>query len=348
MASKLMIYGAYGYTGDLISRQAVAQGLSPVLAGRDASKLKLLAEEIGAEWQAIDLEDAAAMRAGLADVSVVINCAGPFVDTWEAMVQACLASGTTYLDISGEISVLSEIAAMDKAAKAAGVALMPACGFDVVPTDCMAAMLLRKLPTVTRMRLAFCGIEKASRGTLLTSARSMSDPIYIRKNGELIPLSGPKHTMIDFGEGPEKAYATTWGDLVTIWHMAKISSIEVFVKPSKDVEFLFQIPEFLRQILGSPIGRPILQAKIYSSPPGPDLRERKTGSARIFGEASDDDGNRVVLRMRTAEPYELTSKTATEIVRRALEGRLPPGFQTPAGVFGADFILEFEGSKTIS
>ena len=147
-----MVYGAYGYTGTLVAELAVRRGLRPVLAGRDAAKLRPLAERLGLEHRAFGLDEAA--RA-LADVDAVAHCAGPFSSTSGPMVDACLAAKTHYVDITGEIDVFEAVSRRDEDAKRAGVVLLPGAGFDVVPTDCLAALLHDALPTATHLDLAF-------------------------------------------------------------------------------------------------------------------------------------------------------------------------------------------------
>ena len=100
-----MIYGANGYTGELIARQAVAQGLKPVLAGRSESKLRPLAEELNLPWRVFSLDNVDRIAAELNNTALVLHCAGPFSATASPMIQACLNSGTHYLDITGEVSV---------------------------------------------------------------------------------------------------------------------------------------------------------------------------------------------------------------------------------------------------
>ena len=130
----LLIYGAYGYTGELIAEEAADRGLDTVVAGRDAVETEHLAERLGCEGRPFDV-DAAASH--LDDVDVCLNCAGPFVETYEPLVDACLETGTDYLDITGELSVFEAIAERDREAERAGVCLLPGVGFDVVPTDCL-------------------------------------------------------------------------------------------------------------------------------------------------------------------------------------------------------------------
>src|SRR6266849_1625195 len=138
-----LIYGANGYTGELIAREAARRGHRPILAGRSADRIVPLARELGCESRAFALD-----RIGdaLDGIALALHCAGPFIRTSAPMVAACLRSGAHYLDITGEIPVFEAIMKRDADAKARGVTLLPGVGFDVVPTDCLAAMLARRMP----------------------------------------------------------------------------------------------------------------------------------------------------------------------------------------------------------
>ena len=204
MAGQILIYGAYGYTGELIAREAVKMGLTPRLGGRDATRLGPLAEELGLEWVAFGVDDRAATRAALDGIDTLLNCAGPFRETYAALTEACLATHTHYLDITGEIDVLAGCAALDERAKAAGITIMPGTGFDVVPTDCMAAMLKEHLPDGNKLTLAFKGMAQASRGTAMSSIPHLGNPPYVRRDGDLVPRPGGVFSTLDMGEGPER------------------------------------------------------------------------------------------------------------------------------------------------
>ncbi len=97
-----LLYGAYGYTGELTARLAVEQGLKPTLSGRNEAKLREVAERYDLPYITASLDDIAPV---LADFGVVMHCAGPFSRTSRPMVDACLATGTHYLDITGEVPV---------------------------------------------------------------------------------------------------------------------------------------------------------------------------------------------------------------------------------------------------
>src|SRR5829696_2843358 len=181
-SGRVLIYGSNGYTGRLIVERALERGLRPVLAGRNAAEVQRQADELGLEHRVFSLDDPRAVDAGLVGVGVVMHCAGPFARTSRPMADACLRTRVHYLDITGEIAVFEALAARDAEAKASGVMLLPGVGFDVVPSDCLAAHLARRLPTATRLTLAFRSAGRMSRGTALTAIDRISDGGLVRRN----------------------------------------------------------------------------------------------------------------------------------------------------------------------
>src|SRR6059058_4542054 len=165
MTVPFMVYGASGYTGRLLVEAALSGGLRPILAGRNETTLAPLAERLGLEYRVVRLGDPPTLDAALRKVRVVLHAAGPFSATARPMVDACLRTGTHYLDITGEVRVFEAVAARDAEAKSAGVMLLPGVGFDVVPSDCLAAHMKRRLPDAMDLKLYIGGLANMSRGT---------------------------------------------------------------------------------------------------------------------------------------------------------------------------------------
>jgi len=122
-----MIYGAYGYTGRLVAALAAERGELPVIAGRDERRLRTLGERFELEHRTVDLSDPSELRGALKGIDVVAHCAGPFSSTSQPMVDACLATGTHYLDITGR-STCSKQSSPRRRARRAGVVLLPGAG----------------------------------------------------------------------------------------------------------------------------------------------------------------------------------------------------------------------------
>jgi short subunit dehydrogenase-like uncharacterized protein len=339
-----LLYGANGYTGRLIAREAVVRGQRPVLAGRNAAAVSELASQLGLEHRVFALEDAAATRAGLEGMTAVLHCAGPFARTAGPMADACLETRVHYLDITGEISVFEMLAARDTEAMAAEVMLLPGAGFDVVPSDCLAAHLHRRLPEATRLALGFQGIGRFSRGTATTIVENFHAGGVIREGGVLTNVPAAWRTRdIDFGQGPRLAVTIPWGDVSTAYHSTGIGDIEVYTATSRGQLRMMRASRYLGWALRSSFVQGFLKRRIQSGPPGPTDEERAKGKTFLWGEVSDGEGHRAVSRLHGPEGYTFTMLTALAAVTRVLASDAPPGYQTPSLAYGPDFVLDVPG-----
>ena len=340
----MLIYGANGYTGALIARRAAAKGVAAVLAGSDGQAVAALAGELGLTHRVFALDDTAAIGVALRGARAVLNCAGPFSRTASRLVDACLRERIHYLDITGEVGVLEELAARDAAARAAEITLLPGAGFDVVPSDCLAAHVAGRLPSATHLALAFAAGTSMSRGTALTSIENAHAGGLIRRDGKLVSVSsGWRTRRIDFGNGPRKAITIPWGDVATAYHTTGIGNVEVYIALPLAGRVAMRLGRWLGPLLGSPAVKRRLEAGVRRRPAGPSAEERARRGSQLWAEARDDGGTSVRSRLRTPEAYELTSWTALDLAERAARGELPVGFQTPARACGADYILQFSG-----
>lgn len=346
MTKNILIYGANGYTAELIIEIAVKEGLKPILAGRNLSKIEPIAKRHNLRFRAFGLDDPNLVANNLVDVAVVLNCAGPFTRTAQAMAEVCIQTGTDYLDITGEVEVFELLAKMGNRAKAKGVMLMPGVGFDVVPSDCLAAHLKRRMPDAVSLTLAFQASNKPSHGTATTMVENLHQGGLIRRGGKLIPVpSGWATREIDFGKGPVKAMLIPWGDVSTAWVSTGIPDIAVFMAAPLGMRFAAKASRYFGGLLGTELVRNFLKKHIDAGPAGPDAEQRRRGESHFWGEVRSASGQRMTSRLDTIDGYGLTALTAWDIAKRTLDGQAQPGFQTPSQVFGADYILAFAGSK---
>ncbi|MER3431226.1 MAG: saccharopine dehydrogenase [Blastocatellia bacterium] len=337
-----LIYGANGYTGELITRFAAERGLRPLVAGRRESEMRRVAERFGLEYRVFSLEDSSALDAALQDVELVLHCAGPFSITSRPMLEACLRNQRHYLDITGEISVFEYCASLDKKARAAGIMIMPGVGFDVVPSDCLALHLKKRLPDATHLTLAFFGVGRLSHGTLATMIMNLGRGGAIRKDGRITPVPAAFKTReINFGTFRKVGVTIPWGDVSTAFYSTGIPNIEVFsVVPRSALKLMRTSRYFGRLLVFAPVQQ-FLQSRI--PPGGPSDEERASGKSLLWGEVVNQAGNQAEARMETPEGYTLTALSALKICEKILAGDYSPGFQTPAKAFGADLILEIDG-----
>ena len=343
MAGTFMIYGATGYTGKLVARQAAKNGLRPVLAGRNGDKLRAVAEPLGLDWAAVSLDRPHELDRALGAVAAVLHIAGPFSATSRPMVEACLRTRTHYLDITGEIEVFEALAARDGEAKAAGIMVLPGVGFDVVPSDCLAAHLKRRLPEAQSLVLGISGLSSISHGTAKTMVESIPAGTRVRRDGKIVALASPPRRTIDFGAGARPAVAVGWGDVATAYHSTGIPDITVYFEANAQMQRMAALGAAARWLMGRAPVQGVLKRLIERLPEGPSDEARASARAVLIGEAADARGTVVRSRLETPEGYTLTAQTGLDIARRAASGDIKPGFQTPSRAYGADYILGFDG-----
>jgi len=332
-----LLYGANGYTGELIAREAARRGERPILAGRSAEKIEPLARELGCDWRAFDLD-----RIDLSGVQAVLHCAGPFSRTSEPMVEACLAAGVHYLDITGEISVFEAIMARHDEAVRRGVMLLPGVGFDVVPTDCLAAMLAEKMPDAEELWLAFYSPRgEISRGTLKTMIEGIGDGGAIRSDGKIVrvPLAWDVQ-QIPFSVGARIAMTIPWGDVSTAYYSTGIPNIRVYNASSPKAIKRVKRVRMLLPVLGLRPMRSLLQ-KFANRRTGPSEEKRNTGRMYLWGRAARGD-REITMTMSTPEGYLFTVRSSLDAMERVLQNP-KPGSYTPSRALGKDFVNTISG-----
>ncbi|MGC5698570.1 saccharopine dehydrogenase NADP-binding domain-containing protein [Pseudomonas sp. NFXW11] len=344
-----MIYGANGYTGELIAREAAKRGLKPVLAGRSRDQVEALARELGLEARVFGLDDPLRLLAQIKGLGLVLHCAGPFSATAAPMMEACLHAQAHYLDITGEIAVFEHAQSLDARAQAAGVVICPGVGFDVVPTDCVAAALKAALPDATHLALGFDSRSSFSPGTAKTSVEGMAQGGKVRRDGRIVsvPLAYEVR-RIDFGAGEKLAMTIPWGDVSTAYHTTGIANIEVFIPGSVAMIRGARFANLIRPLLGLAWVQRRLKARIGKTVVGPDLQRRADQGTYVWGEARNPRGERKVARVHTANVYSLTIDAALSVVGHLLQERPGGGAYTPAKLLGADLVTQLPGSGALS
>jgi short subunit dehydrogenase-like uncharacterized protein len=344
-----MIYGAYGYTGGLVIEEALRRGHKPVLAGRDVAKINALAEKYGLETRVFGLDDLPILENVLDDIDVVAHVAGPFAITSKPMVDACLATKTHYLDITGEVPVFEAVFARDAEAKEAGVSLIPGVGFDVVPTDCLAAMLKERMPEAVELELAIGGFgAKAggvSRGTLKTMIEHIGSGTFIRRDGKYKAVPSTWHTdPIPYPKGPSGTVTIPWGDLASAYWSTGIPNIATYMQAKPGP---FKAIDFLRPVLGLKPVIKSLQWLVQQTMTGPSEQARISSGSQFWGRVKDADGKEATLTLTSQEGYTLTAESTVRAVEKVLTGKIKTGALTPSMAFGTDYVRELTDVEVI-
>lgn len=348
MSKKWMIYGANGYTGELIAREARKRGSLPVLAGRSAAHVTALATELGLEHRVFDLEDNQNAARQLQGIGLVLHCAGPFSATSEPMIEACLQAGAHYLDITGEISVFEHAHAQAARAKKAGIVICPGVGFDVIPTDCVAAALKQALPDATHLALGFDSRSGFSPGTAKTSVEGLGQGGRARIDGRItkVPMAW-KVRHIRFGSEEKLAMTIPWGDVCTAWYSTGIPNIEVYLPVSERVVKSAKLSNYARPLLALSPVQNFLKKRIGRTVKGPDAAARERLPTAVWGEVRNAAGTVRTARIQTANGYSLTVTGALAVTEYLMANTVEAGCYTPSRLMGADLVTKLPGSGGI-
>jgi len=339
-SAALLLYGANGYTARLLLPELRARGIEPILAGRNDAAIRTLARAEGLPCRVFSLEAPASVDAAIGDARIVLNAAGPFGETAEPLIDACLRRRIDYLDLSGELDALEYAAECGEIARRSGVMLLPAVGFDVVPSDCLALHLAQRLPGADWLTLHISPSNLLSHGSAATLARHAGHWVRVRRDGVLEAMRYRTQTRwTNFGQGQRAVIAVSWGDLTTAFHTTGIPNIEVYFEATSFRWSAVTSNQLFGDAFRTAPARAFFERFAELVPSGPVADARARERSVIVGEIRRGR-ERLRSRLVTAEAYTFTATIAARIARLVLDGTRSAGFQTPARLFGADFVLQ--------
>lgn len=349
MEQKIILYGANGYTGELIAQKAKKDGIILHLAGRSEEKIKPLADSLGFDYSCFTIADVKHDPGLLKPYDILINCAGPFSATAKPMMEACLSKHCHYLDITGEISVFEAGYNLNSRAVSEGIIVCPGVGFDVIPTDCLAAKLHEAMPDANYLTLAFESTAgKLSPGTTKTSIEGIAIGGRVRRNGKIIDVPlGYKSRSVDLGNGSRSLVTIPWGDVATAGYSTGIANIEVYIplspKKIKKLRWLNSV----KWLIGTGIVQNFMKRKVDKKVNGPTEEERSQAKTFIWGEVSNGKETKRGS-LKTANGYDVTAEGALAIAQYIAENKPEGGYFTPSQLCGNELIETFAGSTPIT
>lgn len=345
--SSFLLYGANGYTGELIARFAQQYQLQPVLAGRNKQAIEKLANKLKLPFRIVDLDDSTALKNILQEVKLVVHAAGPYDITAKPMIEACMQTSTHYIDLNGDTDVFETLQAYNQQAIEKNIMVLPGAGFDVVPTDCLAMWLKNHLPDANHLEIAFVILGSGlSRGTSITTLQKLGLPGAVRKDGILVPEPvGKRGRWIEFPADKQRSFMMSipWGDISTAYFSTGIPNIETYTGISKATWLLLKGQGLFNWLLRTSFMHGIIRKIITSKSPGPGDAKRDKAVSLIWGKVTNPQGQTFTARMRCPEAYSLTAFAVLLIAKKILDGQFKPGYQTPASAYGADLVMEIQG-----
>ncbi|MBA3872548.1 MAG: saccharopine dehydrogenase NADP-binding domain-containing protein [Anaerolineae bacterium] len=350
-----MIYGATGYTGKLVAEEAVRRGHKPLLAGRSAAKLRPLAESLGLEYAVVSLDDADALAKAVGSVELVYNAAGPFIFTSDPILKACLQTGVHYLDITGEVPVYQNAYSYDAAAREKGIAIIPGVGFDVLPSDSLIKYVANQMPDALYLEVAVDALAGGSGGSAndglsAGTAKSMVELLPTigtleRRNTKLETLRmGSGQRKVRFPHATKTVMPASWGDVEVAYRTTGIPNIKVYLSLPPMLMTLSPIfGSLLVNLLKIKSVRNFASRQIERMLPGPSEKTRLEGRSAVYVSVRNGKGETREAWLETLEGYQFTMIAGVRVVERVLDGNFK-GALTPSQAFGADFVLEIEGT----
>ena len=340
---KLMIYGASGYSAQLIIEELILRNVKPILAGRNELTVKSISEKFGCKFRIFELSNDKQVDEALGDIHTLLNCAGPFRLTAKELIESCLRTKTNYLDITGEIPVMHLAFSMNQKAKVSGIVILPSVGFDIIPTDCIAKHLSEKMPNAVNLKLALINKRgKISRGTWLTTLEFLKGTGRVLRDGKLIesPI-GEFAINIRLKNFSFSGLSIPWGDVYSSYHSTGIPNAEVYLAVPKRIVQLRNLLSMLLKIFRIEMVKNFAAWYIQKNLTGPSKEERNTARSFIWGRVENSKGEMVEEVYQVMEGYNLTAKGAAESAIRILNNPLKPGYYTPSLAFGSDFMNLF-------
>ena len=355
----IVLYGATGYTGRLVADELARRGMDHVLSGRNADKLARLAGERGVPATAAPLGDVRALRELLAGATAVINCAGPFTLAGDALVQAAIATGTHYVDSTGEQSFIKMVFDRHgRTAERAGVALVPALGFDYAPGDCIAHLSARGLEPLAELTMAYAvqGFGM-SRGTLRSGLEMMKGGDVVYEDEQWRPAPGGVFRAgFDFPEpiGHQRMIRYPSGEVITVPHHTRTRKVTSLVtaRTANPVPALAPVMPYTLPALALALRTPLrglLGKAVGLLPEGPAEEARRGAEFTILAVARAADGTTRRGIVRGADVYGLTAVTLVH----GAELMAAPGFDRagalgPAAAFDPAAFLNHLGDHRVS
>lgn len=229
-AATVAVYGAGGHTGKFVLNELGRRGIAALAVGRDATRLPT-----GVPSLAATIEDAASLDRAFAGCAVIINCAGPFLDTAVPVVEAALRNGCCYIDVTAEQASAQNIFDLyDGPARKAGVTLIPAAGFYGGLADLLASAIAadgqaREVETAVALDHWW-----PTEGTRKTGVRNQV-PRVIVDNGVLVPMPLPAgETNWAFGPpfGTQPMVELSFSEVNTISRHLPVRSLRSYLNAS--------------------------------------------------------------------------------------------------------------------
>ena len=290
------------------------------------------------------VEDIGRLDEALSGVRLIVNAAGPFSQTAGEIAAKAIEHGIDYVDVGGEIDVLTHLFGLHSLAAASGSRILPSCAFQIVPSDAIAAYLHERMPEATTIEVALDATTRPAPGTLKASLNVIAGGGLAVRDGALVTADlGATGPTIPFHDGSRTTFLSPLADLVTIGQRTGVANISSYLAhPRGTAKFSAAIPPASRLLRIEPV-RNLASWAIPRLVKPPTERPRDAGS--FWGRAIDDKGNTQEAWLRTGPPYKYSARAVVAAIEELQSLSHPGGTYTPSTLFGTAFAESIEGEK---
>jgi len=325
--SKMLLYGATGYTGKIIAARAKELNLDFEIAGREFDKTQRLARELAVPFHVFTIDDEHAWEEALIGKQLLINAAGPFKFTARQGMSACLKAGAHYLDISAELETYQLAESLDEEARLAGIQLISGAGL-FVSYDALVVHLSKLVAEPQYLKVGFRHYGGFSRGSILSSQNIADLGLLVRRNGMINENLNPKSKIFSFGDEDVECMPTPLGGIILSYKSTGIPNIEEY--------FSLKLPA--TELPG---------LTMETLPDGPTQEERAAGRSGISAEIMGKDGKVVSAYVDAPSGYDLTPLSVVALAQRVLNGDFKVGYQSPGSAYGEETIKDIPDTYLI-
>jgi short subunit dehydrogenase-like uncharacterized protein len=366
MTSRVILFGATGYTGRLAAHSMVAAGLSPVLAGRSATRLAELADELAAAgpagasvtWQAADVDTPATVHALVTDPSdVLVSTVGPFTALGDPAISAAIRAGAAYVDSTGEPPFIERVFTdYHRQALVRGAHLLTAFGYDYVPGNLAGALAIKQarengtLPVRVEIGYFVKGAFAMSSGTRASSAGVMFAPSFAFHHGRVQSERAAKSTSSFFVDGrPLDGLSVGGSEHFALPRLdSALLDVGVYLGwAGSRTKAASRAGAVVNAITVIPGARSLLAGittRATSGPTGkgPDAEQRSGGISIAVARAFDESGTLIAeTRVDGPTPYELTADLLAWAAAKLATARPESaGALGPADAFGLEALID--------
>lgn len=359
MNPKIVLFGATGYTGHLVAEALVKRGLRPVLCGRNQEKLDRLSQDLGGLATAIaDVNDGAPLAALLAKGDILVTTVGPFGQYGRTALSAAIEKGAIYIDSTGEPAFIQEVfEGYGPKAQAAGATLISACGYDYLPGNCAAGILLKAAGSkAARIDIGYYSKKNGrvesldmSQGTATSLRMAMVAPIKVWRSGRFIEETGGirvRDFLIDGIENPGLTISCSEHfSLPRLYPFLQEINVYLgwFGKRTRLMQRAAIMQSWLLKLPGYRASATFMLALLPASKGrGPNAEQRRNNVSHVVAEAFDVNGQMLArAELVGADGYTFTANVMAWAADMASQGKVVKiGAVGPIEAFGLEALRQ--------